>query len=314
MGVLVPAGAEISSADDLGAWCEAHAAPWVVKAEGSWGGSGVAVAATVQDAMDAYRELSSPLPVHKAVRFRLVDRDPFALARFFHRKKRKVMAQEHVRGRQVTCMVAAWQGRRLASLNAEVMSTQGHVGASTVLRLIDNPMMDQVATVTAEHLGLSGFFGLDFIIEDTTGRCFLIEMNPRATQLGHIRSHGADLVTRLYEAASNELGPLQPLPDHGPVIALFPQALRFLDKDVALDQVPIDVPWGEPDLVEELLRLPWTKRGIVARLEASVRRNAAFGSAIEPRRIEEIRAELRRHQAWPNDLRSGFTEAEAPFS
>lgn len=314
VGVLVPAGAEILSGDDLDAWCAAQAAPWVVKAEGSWGGSGVVVAATVQDAKDAYKELSSPLPIHKAVRFRLVDRDPFALARFVHRKKRKVMAQAHIRGRQVTCMVAAWQGRRLASVNAEVMSTQGRVGASTVLRLIDNTTMDHVATVTAEHLGLSGFFGLDFIIEESTGKCFLIEMNPRATQLGHIRSQGADLVTRLYEAASGRSVPLQPLPDHGPVIAFFPQALRFLDHDVPLEQVPIDVPWSEPDLVEELLRPPWTKRGIVARLEASVRRNDAFGSAIEPRRIDEIRAELKRHQAWPGDLRAGFTEAEAPFS
>ena len=314
VGILVPPGTVISSGEDLDAWCAAQAAPWVVKAEGSWGGSGVVVAATVQDAKDAFRELSLPLPFHKAVRFRLVDRDPFALARFFHRKTRKVMAQAHIRGRQVTCMVAAWQGRRLASLNAEVMATQGRVGASTVLRLIDNPTMDHVASVTTEHLGLSGFFGLDFIIEETTGKCFLIEMNPRATQLGHIHFHGADLVTRLYEAASGALGPMQPLPDHGPVIALFPQALRFLDDDVALDQVSIDVPWGEPDLVEELLRLPWTKRGIVARLEASFRRNDAFGSAIEPRRIDEIRRELKRHQAWPGDLRSGFTAAEAPFS
>jgi ATP-grasp domain len=293
-GVLVPAGIELSSIDDLSEWCAAHAPPWVLKAEGSWGGAGVILAGTVEDARNAYSELSSPLAVHKALRFRLVDRDPFALARFFHRKKRKVMAQAHIRGRQVTCMVASWQGRRIASVNAEVMSTQGCVGASTVLRLINSSYMDDVAAAAAERLGLSGFFGLDFIIEESTERCFLIEMNPRATQLGHIRVQGTDLVTRLYEAAGADPVPSQSAPDHGPVIAFFPQALRFMDSGATLKELPIDVPWGEPDLVEELLRLPWTKRGVVARLEAAFRQNDAFGSAIAPRLIDEIRAELER--------------------
>jgi hypothetical protein len=296
VGVLVPAGAELSSIDDLDAWSTSHEPPWVVKAEGSWGGSGVLVATTVADAKRAYRELSSPLAIHKALRFRLVDRDPFALARFFERQKRRVMAQAHIRGRQVTCMVASWQGRRLASVNAEVLSTQGRVGASTVLRLIENPYMDEVAAATAERLGLSGFFGLDFIIEESSGKCFLIEMNPRATQLGHIRVRGADLVARLLERAGGDV-PSLPFPDHGPVIAFFPQALRFLEKDVTLDELPIDVPWSQPELVEELLRLPWTKRGILARLEAAFRRNDAFGSAIEPRRVAEILAELERRTA-----------------
>ena len=296
-GVLVPAGAELSSTEALDAWCAAHAAPWVIKAEGSWGGSGVVVAMTAADAKSAFRELSSPLPVHKALRFRLVDRDPFAFSRFLHRNKRKVMAQAHIRGRQVTCMVASWQGRRLASVNAEVMSTQGRVGASTVLRLIDHPYMDHVAAETAQRLGLSGFFGLDFIIEDGTEKCFLIEMNPRATQLGHIRRQGADLVTRLCEAAGGDLSPLHALPDHGPVIAFFPQALRFLEKEMSLEELPFDVPWDEPGLVRELLRPPWTRRGVLARLEAKFRRNDAFGSAIDPCRIDEILTELGRRTA-----------------
>jgi hypothetical protein len=297
VGVLVPAGAELSSIDDLEAWSAGHAPPWVVKAEGSWGGSGVLVATTLAEAKSAYAELSSPLAIHKALRFRLVDRDPFAMARFFERKKRKVMAQAHIRGRQVTCMVASWRGRRLASVNAEVLSTQGRVGASTVLRLIENSYMDEVAAATAERLGLSGFFGLDFIIEETSGKCFLIEMNPRATQLGHIRLQGADLVAHLLEAAGADVSSSRPLADHGPVIAFFPQALRFLEEDINLGQIPIDVPWSQPELVEELLRLPWTKRGVLARLEAAFRRNDAFGSAIEPRRVAEILTELERRAA-----------------
>ena len=296
-GVLVPDGAELSSDDDIETWCATHEPPWVIKAEGSWGGSGVIVASAVRDAKAAYKDLASPLAAHKALRFRLVDRDPFALTRFFHRKKRRVMVQAHIEGRQRTCMVASWQGRRLATISAEVLSTQGRVGASTVLRLIDDPIMDHAAAATAERLGLSGFFGLDFIIEESTGKLFLIEMNPRATQLGHIRVQGADLAMRLLEAAGENPPSPQTYPDHGPVIAFFPQALRFLEEDANLQELPIDVPWGAPDLVEELLRPPWTKRGVVARVERAFRRNDAFGSAIEPRRIAEILAELERRTA-----------------
>jgi hypothetical protein len=308
-GILTPPGAELVSAQDVRSWCATQAPPWVIKAEGSWGGSGVVIVDTVGKAEQAYRELSAPLAFHKALRFLLVDRDPFTLARFLRRKKRNVMAQAHIRGSQVTCMAAAWQGRLRGIVTAEVLSTQGRVGASTFLRLIDNPQVEAAASIAAEHLGLSGFFGLDFIMEEGTGRCLLIEMNPRATQLGHIRAHGADLATHLSTAAGLDVFAPDNRPDHSEVIAFFPQCLRFAENNVERWELAVeDIPWSEPDLVEELLRLPWTKRGILARLESLVRQNDAFGSAIDPQRISEIRAELeRRRPQSTSPERSGST-------
>ncbi|MBW4022468.1 MAG: ATP-grasp domain-containing protein [Proteobacteria bacterium] len=296
-GVAVPLGAELRTLEDVRTWCAAHAPPWVIKAEGSWGGSGVRIVSTVGEAAEAFQDLSSPLPLHKALRLLLVDRDPFTVTRFFHRQKRNVMAQAHAEGIQVTCMAAAWQGRLVGSVTAEVISTQGRVGASTLLQLTDNPQIEAAAAVTAEHLGLSGFFGLDFIVEEATGRCLLIEMNPRATQLGHIRVRGADLATRLCRAAGAASAAPGSRPDHPRAVAFFPQCLRFGDGGGARQALPVeDVPWNEPELVEELLRLPWTKRGALARLEALVRKNDAFGSAIRPERISEVRAELQRRR------------------
>ena len=43
----------------------------------------------------------------------------------------------------------------------------------------------------AARLCLSGFYGLDFVIEEATGALFLIELNPRCTQLGHLVLRGA---------------------------------------------------------------------------------------------------------------------------
>lgn len=307
-GVFTPSGAELLSVRDVRNWCATQAPPWVIKAEESWGGSGVLIADTVAEAEEAYRELSAPLAFHKALRLLLVDRDPFTLARFLRRKTRNVMAQAHIRGIQVTCMAAAWQGRLCGIVTAEVLSTQGRVGASTFLRLIGNPHIEAAASIAAEHLGLSGFFGLDFIMEDGTGRCLLIEMNPRSTQLGHIRAHGADLATRLCAAAGLDVLAPDNRPDHSERIAFFPQCLRFAGSDVDKWELAAeDIPWSEPDLVEELLRLPWTRRGILARLESLVRQNDAFGSAIDPQSIREIRAELERR-------RSRATSPERPDS
>ncbi len=297
-GIITPPGAELLSVRDVRAWCASQPPPWVIKAEGSWGGSGVLIVETVAEAEKAYEELSAPLAFHKALRFLLVDRDPFTLARFLRRKQRNVMAQAHIRGTQVTCMAASSEGRLLGIVIAEVLSTQGRVGASTFLRLTDNPDIEAAASVVANHLGLSGFFGLDFIMEDETGRCLLIEMNPRATQLGHIRLQGADLATRLCAATGMDVSASDRLPDHSELIAVFPQCLRFAESAGGdWEFAHEDIPWSQPDLVRELLRLPWTRRGLLARLEALIRRNEAFGSAIEPRRIREIHAELeRRHR------------------
>ena len=223
------------------------------------------------------------------------------------------MAQAHVPGTQVTCMAASWQGRLLGTVCAEVLSTQGRVGASTFLQLIDNPQIEAAASLAAEHLGLSGFFGLDFIQEESTGRCLLIEMNPRATQLGHIRANGADLAMRLCLAAGGDVSASEGTPDHAKLVAFFPQCLRFSDAGVANRDLPVDdVPWSQPELVKELLRLPWTRRGFVARLEALVRRNDAFGSAIPPQRVKEILAELeRRRPAAASPARSPSSASKA---
>ena len=59
-GIATPTGTELRSLDDVRTWCASQTPPWVIKAEGSWGGSGVLIANTVDEAERAYQELSSP--------------------------------------------------------------------------------------------------------------------------------------------------------------------------------------------------------------------------------------------------------------
>jgi glutathione synthase/RimK-type ligase-like ATP-grasp enzyme len=286
--VAVPLGAALTSVEDVREWCRTCEGPWVLKAEGSWGGSGVLVVHSVEAAEAAFVDMSRPLAFHKALRIFFVDRDPFPFVQFLRRERRNVMAQAYVSGDQTTIMAACWNGRILGTIGAAVLSSQGRSGAATVLRLIDCPQMKTAAEIVARRLRLSGFFGLDFIIDQSDGRYCLIELNPRATQLGHIRRGGSDLASLLFSKISGELKSSASTPDHSPVVALFPQALRFNSSVTEKYAATLDVPWSEPQLIRELLRLPWTKRSPLARLEALMRRNDAFGAAPDPHKAAEI--------------------------
>lgn len=294
-GVAVPGGAALASEADVEAWCNATQAPWVIKAEGSWGGSGVIVAHTLSDAKAAFRQLSCTLPARKAFRILLVDRDPFPFLQFLRRERRGVVGQNYVMGNQATLMVACWQGRVLGTVGAEVLSTQGATGAATVLRLQDNSRLDAVAALVAHRFGMSGFFGLDFIIEEKTSTPFLIELNPRATQLGHLGGKKSSLASLLLSALRQE-APIAMAPrQQDRVVALFPQALRFAANAPNWSMADLDAPWSEPTLVKELLRQPWTKRSLLARLEARLRDNQAYGTTVDRQTLERVHAMIGMH-------------------
>ena len=46
--------------------------------------------------------------------------------------------------------------------------------------------MSNAAERIARKLKLSGTHGFDFMLEDATGSAYLIEINPRSTQVGHL--------------------------------------------------------------------------------------------------------------------------------
>jgi len=119
-------------------------------------------------------------------------------------------------------------------------------------------------------LNLSGFFGLDFMIEDRSDATYLIEMNPRCTPLSHLQlGKGRDLVEALWAQVSGQ--PFREIPavTQNAMIAYFPQAWTF--KSELLESSFHDIPREEPDLVQELLE-PWSERSFVARMVDRFRR------------------------------------------
>jgi len=166
------------------------------------------------------------------------------------RKRALVSAQSYVAGREATSAIACWNGRLLASLHFEVLTKSSPTGHATVMRLIDNREMLIAAEKIVRRLNLSGLVGLDFMLEDQTGNPYLIEINPRATQVGHLAlGPGRDLPAALYAAMTGEEVRGARKVTENKVIALFPQEWKRNPDSPYLRSGYHDVPWEEPELV-----------------------------------------------------------------
>lgn len=255
-GILAPETRVIDSLGDLELWRSAQPFPWVLKADGTTGGAGVRIAHTLEEARGHVSELRRPMGLLRSLKHLTVDRD-LILERQGWRGARPVrpavVAQSFIRGSAANCAVVCWNGEILAGLGCEAVSTETSVGPATVVRLVDNAEMMAAARGIARRLSLSGFFGLDFVIEERTGAAYLIEMNPRCTPPCHLRlGLGRDMVGALSAQLMGK--PFdEPVSVTGnDLIAYFPQAL--LRNSKFLSSSYHDVPDGEPELIEELCR------------------------------------------------------------
>jgi hypothetical protein len=264
LGIRTPATEVLVSEDLHGNWCTKTAG--VLKLDGTWGGTGVEIAHSREEAVVAFRRLAKPQRAAVWKQF-LIGRDPFALWPWASRDARRVTIQQFIGGRPANTMFACWQGEVLSIVTVEVVSAAGATGAATVVRLIQNTEIAEAARLIAQRFMLNGFHGLDFVLESGTGAAYLIEMNPRCTQLGHLRLPGqGDLAGSLVARLKDQHLPPEGDPIAGETIAFFPQALNLNPRSRYLHRGYHDVPWEEPNLLRELLRKPWPDRQWPSRL------------------------------------------------
>ena len=157
----------------------------VVKADGSWGGRGVIVADTPGAAVAAAARLSRPPGTVRTLKRLLVDRNLPMARDWLRRHRPAVSVQGFIAGREGNIAVACWQGELLSCVAVEVVKASHATGPATVVKVVDHAGMTQAARRLCAELGLSGLFGLDFMLDDD-GRAWLIELNPRATPTCHL--------------------------------------------------------------------------------------------------------------------------------
>jgi len=263
-GLCVPDTYSVSGTDDLATLRSKLEFPWLLKADGTWGGRGVIVVRDSDEASQCLWELSRSFGAARAFKRFLVNRDPFYIRPWWNGFRPPVIAQSYVQGHPANCAVVCWQGRVLAGFGVEVVSADGLTGPAAVVRVVDGPEMMRCAERLAARLGLSGFFGLDFMIEEGSGRSYLIEMNPRCTPLCHLGlGRGRDMIAALYAQLSGTPAEERRAVTENDLIAYFPQAWTT-ESELSRSSFQ-DVPRGEPELVEELLQ-PWPERSLLFRI------------------------------------------------
>lgn len=267
LGIHVPRTQKVNSIEDLNGWC--LDAPAVLKLDGTWGGEGVAIVRSRPEAIRAFRSAFGAARAGVAWKRFLINRHPLALWSWRKRKSASITIQEFIPGQPATTMFACWRGEVLASITVEVLASQGATGSATVVRLLEHNEIESAARLLAHKFKLSGFHGLDFILEEGTRSACLIELNPRCTQLGHLNlSSQGDLAGVI--AAKFGIDSVSPTVTEYPIqdstIAFFPQAFKSNPESVYLTQAYHDVPWEEPALVRELLRDSWPDRQLLNRI------------------------------------------------
>ncbi len=271
-GILTPETTAIRDVHDLHNLLAYQPFPWVLKVDGSNGGGGVRIAATLAEAENYFADLRRSTGLLRFVKRLTVSRDAFFAMRWpdvVRGVRPAVITQPFIHGSLANCAVLCWNGKVLAGVGCEVVSEQQSLGPASVVRLVDNSDMMDAAAKIARRLSLSGFFGFDFIIEEKTGSTFLIEMNPRCTQHCHLRlGKGRDMIGVLSAALKgNRPSEIAPITQNN-LIAYFPQALLTGSK--FLSSSYHDVPLDEPELIRDLLL---AELGILHNEKPQTRRN-----------------------------------------
>jgi hypothetical protein len=254
-GVRVPKTEVIRDSSGLGEWIAHNGFPTVLKADGSSGGDGVRVVRTLEDAEKALRVLQAPPLLARAAKRALIDQDVTLVWPSILRRRAIVNAQTFVAGREATSAVACWKGQVLAALHFEVINKEASSGPATVLRLVENSEMSSAAEKMVRRLNLSGLIGFDFMLEAQTGNAYLIEINLRSTQVGHLTlGLGRDIPAALYSAVSGQAVCPAPQVTEDDTIALFPQEWIRDSASAFLQSAYHDVPWDKPELIRACVR------------------------------------------------------------
>lgn len=247
----IPETAEIHCLADLQAWQRRQGWPLVLKADGTFGGTGVAIIRDPEDLEPAYRAVSARPSALRILKRLLVNQDHFLLDQLRDRQSQGLIAQQYIAGRPANRAVACWQGEVLAGSSVEALATLSATGAATLIQPIEHPEMEQAACRLVRRLGLSGLCGFDFMLEAASGRAYLIEVNPRATPVTALAlGPGRDLVAALSRQWLGRTLADRPALTSRSQIAMFPGTWLKNPEDPVLQTAHHDVPWEQPALVQ----------------------------------------------------------------
>jgi len=267
VGIRVPKTKELTTEGDLSAWFTEGNSVAVLKRDGTWAGEGVAIVRSAQQAKEAFRRLSRPTALMTACKRLLVNGDPLALWSWSAQSHPSLILQEYIEGQPANSMIACWEGKVLSLVAVEVLASEGATGAAFLVRPIEDERLIRDAEVLAKKLQLTGFYGFDYVINKSTRVPYLIEVNPRCTQLGHLPlAGGRDLASFLCEKVTGERIEAQRASVIPRTVGLYPQATRWSGQYSFPEGIYYDIPQNQPRLLSELMLPIQPERQWIARM------------------------------------------------
>ena len=272
--ILTPQTIPLSNEKDVTDYASGWRYPAVIKRDGTFGGRGVAVVSSPQELIEAYRRLHRNTSAIAKLKRRLVDDDIMAFFLPDTQFDQKISLQSFVAGTPANAMYACFKGELLATLQVRTLCAQHATGAALIVERMNDPRIEDAGRKLAKALSYSGFLGLDFLLKSGSGIPYLLEMNPRATQLGHLpidnSRNGRNLAEALWLAWTENVPPPPALADGASSapqrIAFYPQALALGSNNPLLASAWLDCPDEEPDLARELSKMRWPERRLIYRL------------------------------------------------
>jgi ATP-grasp domain len=272
LGIRVPVSMPLPDVQALDKWMGSHAAPFVLKADGSWAGFGVRIITDAKVAHEAWQQMRRPTSFYLAARQLMLEGDTFPARSWMQQERPVLSVQSYIDGWPANIGVACWRGQVLATSCVESVSALSATGPSTAARIIESREMVNAASKIVEALGLSGLVGFDFMIEAATGHSYLIEMNPRVTPICTIPlGAGHDLPEALAAHLAGRTTQNRPSRTDREIIVYFPDTLQQDPSNQLLHTGYHDVPWDEPELVRRLLRPELRDRFWVLRMLSRLR-------------------------------------------
>lgn len=276
-GVRVPETCVIATPGELNSWLAQHGFPAVLKIDCTWGGQGVSIVRSYAEAQCVFGRMTSRPAILNAITRMLLERDPAFFLNALKEARRTITIQVFISGIPANRAVACWQGQVLAGTSVEAIRTQHPTGPATVVRVIENPEMSEAVNRLVRRLGVSGLWGIDFVLEASTGSAYLIEINPRATPICHLPlGLGRNLPAALYAQLAGAPPHARPATINHDVIAMFPGEWHRDHTSPYLRSDYHDIPWDEPELIQDCIDRPWSERGLIARLWARIRPKSAM--------------------------------------
>jgi hypothetical protein len=250
LAVPYPKTESIAGKGQLSGGLKTSGLPAILKTDGSWGGTGVAIVSSETEAGKAFDRLSEPPGVARSLKRLVVDRDSTVLRRCLRRSHGNVNVQRFIKGRLGNAAVACWQGKVLAAVMVEVLKSDGPTGPATVVRVISHEGMSLAISRMVRRLELSGLCGFDFILSPDDS-AHMIELNPRATPTCHlVTADGKELCAALCVQLGFSPKRAPATAPHPEPVALFPQEMIRDSNSRFLLSGHHDIPLQSPQLVK----------------------------------------------------------------